>query len=122
MSNIVIFLLQALFIVVLPPLLTHYLRLKSTVPLVVVQILLGITLGPTLLGRFAPDFYAYFFNPAALATLGSISSIAVLFFAFATGMHVDFKSLEGKGSALGMISAASMLLPTVLGLLAGLNW
>ena len=43
--------------VLLPVAVWHVLYLRGAVPLVVVQILVGIALGPTLFGRFAPEGY-----------------------------------------------------------------
>jgi Kef-type K+ transport system membrane component KefB len=118
-TPLLIFLLQALIIVVLPPVLSHFLRLRIVTPLVVVQMLLGIALGPSIMGRIAPEAHALLFNANSLGTLSSISSVAVLLFAFTTGMHVQFSSLKKSGAALGLVGAASMLVPTVLGTLAG---
>jgi hypothetical protein len=56
------------------------LRVTSVVPLVVIQILLGIALGLSVFGRFAPDTFHLPFNPATLARLSGAASIAVLFF------------------------------------------
>ncbi len=68
---IFIFIVQALVILALPVAVWRAFRLGGTVPLVVVQILVGIALGPTLFGRLAPDLYHLFFNPAtADAALG----------------------------------------------------
>ena len=52
---IFIFIVQALAILVLPVAAWRLFCLRGVVPLVVVQILVGIALGPTLFGRFAPD-------------------------------------------------------------------
>ena len=51
---IFIFIVQALAILVLPVAVWRFLHLRGAIPLVVVQILVGIALGPTLFGRFAP--------------------------------------------------------------------
>ena len=53
MTPELIFLVQALAILVLPVAVWHVLCLRGRVPLVVVQILVGVALGPTLFGRFA---------------------------------------------------------------------
>jgi Bacterial sugar transferase len=50
-----VFLLQALAIVALPTVLLRYSGLKALIPLVVVQILVGISLGPSVFGRIAPE-------------------------------------------------------------------
>lgn len=119
MSDIFVFLAQALFIVALPPALTSLLRLHTMVPLVVMQIFLGILMGPSGLGRLAPELYAGLFPPGSLTFLSHVSSLALFFFAVLTGIHLDAGFLKGSGRKLGMISVASMVVPLVLGALAG---
>jgi hypothetical protein len=63
------FLVQALVIVTVPFAVSRVLRLTSVVPLVVIQILLGIALGPSVFGRFAPETFHLLFNRATLARL-----------------------------------------------------
>src|SRR5215475_5301655 len=115
-----IFLLQAFVIVSVPLALSRLLRLSGVVPLVVIQILLGIALGPSLFGRVAPDAYAMLFNATTLAPLSGAASIAVLFFGFITGLHVDTDAIRGKGAAFTATAAASIIVPTSLGMLGGL--
>src|SRR5262245_8528606 len=50
--------------VTVPIALSRVLRLSGMVPLVVTQIVLGIALGSSLLGRVAPEVYEMVFNPA----------------------------------------------------------
>lgn len=47
MNSIFVFLSQALLIVAVPPLLMNYLRVGAVVPLVVVQIVFGVVIGPS---------------------------------------------------------------------------
>ena len=78
MTPELIFLVQAFAILVLPVVVWRALFLRGAVPLVVVQILVGIALGPTLFGRVAPTLYHQFFNPGTLTPLWGVASIAVL--------------------------------------------
>lgn len=120
MTADLIFLLQAFVIVTVPFALSRALRLNGMVPLVVIQILLGIALGPSLFGRLAPEAYSVLFNPATLSPLSGAASIAVLFFGFITGLHIDTDTFRGRGGAFVAIAAASVVIPTVLGVLGGL--
>jgi Kef-type K+ transport system membrane component KefB len=120
MTTDLIFLLQAFVIVSVPLALSRALRLSGVVPLVVIQILLGIALGPSLLGRIAPEAYGMLFNPQTLAPLSGAASIAVLFFGFITGLHVDTDAVRGRGGAFAAITAASVIVPSTLGVLGGL--
>lgn len=120
MTADLIFLLQAFVIITVPFALSRVLRLNGLMPLVVIQIVLGIALGPSLFGRIAPDAYGMLFNPATLSPLTGAASIAVLFFGFITGLHFDTDSFRGRGGAFAAMAAASVVIPTVLGVLAGI--
>src|SRR5580704_6129065 len=115
-----IFILQALAILVLPLMVWRVLRLRGAVPLVVVQILVGIALGPTLFGRVAPEFYHLFFNPATLTPLWGVASIAVLLFGFVTGLHLEPRAFLGRGRAFALVALASVAAPTMAGFFGGL--
>ncbi|AEA62703.1 MULTISPECIES: cation:proton antiporter [Burkholderia] len=120
MSSIFVFLSQALLIVAVPPLLMNTLRVGSVIPLVVVQIMFGVVMGPSGLGRVSPEAYSALFPPDSLNFLSHVSAIALFFFAIVTGLHLDTSKLRGHGRKLGMISLASMLVPMALGMLAGI--
>jgi Kef-type K+ transport system membrane component KefB len=120
MSPELIFLAQAFVILVLPVAIWRTLRLRGAVPLVVVQILVGIALGPTLFGRLAPEFYHLFFNPATLTPLWGVASIAVLLFGFVTGLHLDPRAFLGRGRAFALVALASVAAPTAAGFFGGL--
>ncbi len=115
-----IFIVQAIAILVLPVAVWRLLRLRGAVPLVVVQILVGIALGPTLFGRLAPETYHLFFNPATLTPLWGVASIAVLLFGFVTGLHLDPADFLGRGRSFAVVAGASVAVPTAAGFLGGL--
>ena len=79
MSSSAIFLLQAFVIIVLPVALLRFSGLKSIMPLVVMQIMLGVALGPSVFGQIAPDQFQMFAGPATLAPLAGLAAVAVLF-------------------------------------------
>jgi Kef-type K+ transport system membrane component KefB len=111
---------QAMFVVSLPVAILRFSRLKRLVPLVVVQILVGIALGPSCFGRVAPEFFQIFFSKTALSPLSGIAWIAVLVFAFITGLHLERGVFTGGGRVVISLSAASIIVPTAFGCLAGL--
>lgn len=115
-----IFIVQALAILVLPVAIWRGLFLRGIVPLVVVQLLVGIALGPTVLGRVAPDLYHLLFNPATLTPLWGIASIAVLLFGFVTGLHLEAQAFLGRGREFLAVSTASVVIPTAAGICGGL--
>jgi hypothetical protein len=92
MTSELIFLLQAFVIITVPFTVSRLLRLDGMVPLVVIQILLGIGFGPSLFGRIAPQAYGMLFNDSTLGPLSGAASIAVLFFGFITWMSIPFEA------------------------------
>src|SRR5271168_3680569 len=108
------FLVLALVVVVLPVAVLRFSGLKGVVPLVVVQILVGIALGPSVFGRVAPEFFQMFINPASLASLAGIGSIAVLIFGLITGLHLGPGILRDNGRMFSVVAAANVMVPTAL--------
>jgi Kef-type K+ transport system membrane component KefB len=119
MTPSLVFLLQALAIVAIPVVLLRFSGLKGVVPLVVMQILVGITLGPSVFGRVAPEFYRLLVNPTSLSYLSGIASIAVLVFGLTTGLHLEPQQFRNNGRAFSILAATRIGVPTGLGCLAG---
>ncbi|WP_375412932.1 cation:proton antiporter [uncultured Bradyrhizobium sp.] len=119
MTEAFLFVVQALVIVVLPYAVWHFTRLGRVVPLVVVQIMTGVALGPSLLGKFAPDAYQLLFSPDRLRGFSGISSIAVLTFGFITGLHLDSSHYRHRGFGFGLTAIGSMAVPLGLGAMTG---
>src|SRR5207302_4577503 len=114
------FIVQALVILVLPAVVWRGMQLRGVIPLVVVQILVGIALGPTLFGRLAPEAFDTVFNPNTLTPLWGVASIAVLLFGFVTGLHLEPCSFIGRGRAFVVVAGASVAVPTAAGVFVGL--
>jgi Kef-type K+ transport system membrane component KefB len=119
MTPPLIFLIQALVLIALPVVVLRFSGLKGRLPLVVVQILVGIALGPSLFGRIAPELYRAFFNPAALAPLAGIGSVAVVIFGLITGLHFDTGVFRDSGRTTSVVAAVNIVIPIGLGCLGG---
>lgn len=119
-SPALLFLLQSLLLIGGPFLLWRLGGGRHVAPMVVIQILFGVALGPSLLGRLAPDLWGVLFAPAALVPLSGLALMAVVFFAFLTGLHLDPAEFRGRGSAFAAVALSSMLVPTLLG--GALGW
>lgn len=113
------FLLEALVIVAVPVALLRISGLKGLLPLVVVQIVVGIALGPSIFGRIAPDYFHMFASPATLASFSGLAFVAVLIFGMISGLHLDPDIFNGNERGFWPIAAASVVVPMTLGLLAG---
>ena len=113
------FLLEALVIVAVPVALLRISGLKGLMPLVVVQILVGIALGPSIFGKIAPDYFHIFANPETLTSFSGVAFVAILIFGMISGLHLDPDIFNGNERGFWATAAASVALPLTLGSLAG---
>lgn len=120
MNVTVVFLVQAAVVVGVPPIIWYLTPIRRILPLAVLQILTGIALGPSLLGRLSPEAFHLLFPASGFASLTMVANFAVVLFAFALGLHLDAASFAGRGRAFVMLSAGSILVPVGLGVCAGI--
>jgi Kef-type K+ transport system membrane component KefB len=76
----------------------------------------GILLGPSLLGRVAPDAFAHLFPADGLGALNALSQIGLILFLFLVGLQVRTHDTGLAAPAIAA-SSASMLTPLALGAL-----
>lgn len=112
-------LVQFLMVVPLPFVLFAGFGSRRVVPLAVIQVLIGIALGPSLFGRLFPVSYGSIFDNDTLAPLSGLASIAVLMFSFVTGLHLDLSRLRGRGQSLAFISGTSLVATFAAGVACG---
>jgi len=115
-----IFFLQAATLVGLPWLLWRLPPVRAVMPLVVVQVLVGIALGPTLFGKLWPAAWAQTFGPDRLAMLTGLQWLAVTLFCFLNGLHLRGLHAESRPGLVLAVSAGGIVVPLVLGALFGL--
>jgi Kef-type K+ transport system membrane component KefB len=84
-------------------------------PPVIGEVVAGIVLGPSLLGRAAPAVSAAVFPAAVLPMLGLLSQLGVILFMFLVGLQLDAARLRGRRHEVIAISHASIVVPFVLG-------
>lgn len=89
MNTTEIFLIAMTIILSVPYLIWRLGRTDHYAPLVVVQIVTGILLGPGILGRVWPEAYQWVFNPAVVQSLNGIAWWAVILFVFIAGIELD---------------------------------
>ena len=84
-------------------------------PLVIAEMVGGILLGPSLLGRVMPEFSAALFAPDSLGALRIASQFGLVFFMFLVGVDLDTAHLR-KGNWMSVaISQSGIFTPFVLG-------
>lgn len=107
-------LVQAALLIAGPWLLWRLFGLARIVPLAVLQIVTGVLLGPAILGRIAPAVQGAIFPPGATAAIGTVAQLGVVFYAFATAMHLDSLMLR-RSRGLALMAAGSFLVPLAAG-------
>jgi Kef-type K+ transport system membrane component KefB len=84
-------------------------------PPVIGEVVAGILLGPSVLGRLAPEVSAYLLPPAVAPFLGLIAQLGVLCYMFIVGLELNVGRLRERAHATIAISHASMIVPFLLG-------
>jgi len=84
-------------------------------PLVVVQIITGILLGPGILGKAFPDYYAFVFTPAVVQSLNGIAWWAVMVFVWIAGIELDLKKAWTYRRESSITAGLALVTPLVLG-------
>jgi Kef-type K+ transport system membrane component KefB len=89
---------------------------KCGQPTVIGQILTGVVLGPSLLGRLPGHLTSHLFPSHALPYLSVLSQIAVVIFMFTVGYEIDLGSLRAHGRVVPSVAVGALLVPMGLGI------
>ncbi|WP_446040387.1 cation:proton antiporter [Streptomyces sp. SID1121] len=87
-------------------------------PPVMGEICAGIALGPTLLGRIAPDAAARLFPDGVLPMLNGLAQLGLVLFMFGVGRELASVRLRGTGSRTVLVTQASLMVPFAAGTVA----
>ena len=94
MNTAELFLIAMVAIFSVPYLIWRLGRTDYFAPLVVVQIVTGILLGPGILGAFFPDVYNFVFTKPVITALNGVAWWAVSLFVFFAGVELDLSRLK----------------------------
>ena len=119
MSTVEIFLLAMVIILTVPYLIWRVGRTDYYAPLVVVQIIVGILLGPGVLGKAFPEYYAFVFNPSVVQSLNGIAWWAVMVFVWIAGIELDLKQAWTHRFESGITASMALGAPLLLGSVVG---
>lgn len=115
-----LFLIALVLIFALPYAVWRLGRTDYWAPLVVVQIVAGILLGPGLLGAAWPAYYNFVFTPQVIGSLNGIAWWAVMLFVFVAGLELDLEEAWKWRQETGLTAGLALGVPLVLG--AGAAW
>lgn len=119
MGTTEVFLIAILIIFTVPYLVWRIGRTDYFAPLVVVQIIGGILLGPGVLGAAFPDYYAFVFRPDVVTALNGIAWWAVMMFVWVAGIELDIEVAWQRRKETGITAALALFTPLALGSAAG---
>ena len=120
MSTSEIFLIAMTIILTVPYLVWRLGRTEYYAPLVVVQIVGGILLGPGVLGAIFPDYYKFVFNPQVIAQLNGIAQWAVMLFVWVAGIELDLQKAWRHRRETGITAGLALGMPLLFGCAAAL--
>jgi Kef-type K+ transport system membrane component KefB len=115
MNTTEVFLIAMAIIFSVPYLLWRLGRTDYFAPLVVVQILTGIVLGPGVLGALFPDYYRFVFNPAVVQSLNGVAWWAVMLFVWIAGIELDLHQAWKHRRESGITASLALGAPLVFG-------
>ena len=115
MNTTELFLIAMTIIFTVPWLIWRLGRTDYFAPLVVVQIITGILLGPGILGKAFPDYYAFVFTPAVIQSLNGIAWWAVMLFVMIAGVELDLRKAWEHRRESGITAGLALGSPLIFG-------
>jgi Kef-type K+ transport system membrane component KefB len=121
MSTSEIYLIAMGMIFLIPYVIWRVGRTEYYAPLVVVQIITGILLGPGVIGAVYPHYYAFVFNPAVVQSLNGIAWWAVMSFVWIAGIELDLGGVWTHRRESGITAGLALGMPLLLGCAAAIG-
>ncbi|KAJ5372977.1 Cation/H+ exchanger [Penicillium concentricum] len=112
-NPLVLFIIQAVIIIVLCRII-HWPLSKIRQPRVIAEVIGGIVLGPSVMGRI-PGFTDAIFPTASIPSLNVVANLGLVLFLFLVGLETDLRFLISNWRVALSVSAAGMILPFGLG-------
>ncbi|KAJ5787643.1 Cation/H+ exchanger [Penicillium paradoxum] len=112
-NPLVLFIIQAVIIIALCRLI-HWPLSKIRQPRVIAEVIGGIVLGPSVMGRI-PGFTDAIFPTASIPSLNVVANLGLVLFLFLVGLETDVRFLVSNWRIALSVSAAGMILPFGLG-------
>src|ERR1700730_13285811 len=122
MSTSEIFLIAMAIIFLIPYVTWRVGKTEYYAPLVVVQIITGILLGPGILGALYPHYYAFVFNPAVVQALNGIAWWAVMSFVWIAGIELDLGGVWRERPVARLLCIDGLRVGDGVGPLQRMDW
>lgn len=121
--TLTLFLVQISLVLAIPLFMAKCLQKLALSPLVV-ELLCGVILGPSLFGTLAPNLYARVFPALGRATQAreAVTELGLLLFVFMAGLELRPKRLRTLGLPIIWTSFFGILFPLILGVGSVLLW
>jgi Kef-type K+ transport system membrane component KefB len=97
----------------------HFPLSKLRQPRVIAEVIAGILLGPSVMGR-VPGFNATIFPSESMPALSVAANLGLILFLFLVGLEVDLRFLASNWRIALSVGAAGMALPFGLG--CAISW
>jgi Kef-type K+ transport system membrane component KefB len=110
-----LYLLALIVIFAAPYLFWRLLKTDYYAPLVVVQIVSGILLGPGVLGAMFPGYYETIFVPPVIGALNGVAWWAVMLFVFVAGLELDLEEAWKWRGETGLTAGLALGVPLLFG-------
>lgn len=121
MNTTEIYLIAMTLIFTVPYLIWRVGRTEYFAPLVVVQIITGILLGPGIMGALYPEYYSFVFNPQVIQSLNGIAWWAVMLFVWIAGIELDLEGAWKNRRESGITAGLALGVPLVFGSIAAMG-
>ena len=109
--------LLALTVIMLTARLVGVLFTRLNQPAVIGEVVGGILLGPSLLGRISPELQAALLPAEIVPVISVIAQLGVILYMFLVGLELDLNALRGSVSKTVAIALAAIVVPFAFGAL-----
>ena len=116
-SDLIVLLLSISAMLIISRLVAELGKRLFNLPIVMGELIVGILLGPTVLGMIAPDLSHYLFPQISSVTtaLDGIFKLSVIMLLFVAGMEVQMPLVLKQGRAAVYTGILSMVIPFIIG-------
>ena len=121
MSTTELFLIAMLIILAIPYLIWRLGQTDYYAPLVVVQIIAGVLLGPGILGSIFPDYYQSILTPAVLGAINGIAWWSVMIYVCIAGIELDLRQAWERRRETGITAGFALVTPLLFGCVVALG-